>query len=504
MNSSKSIGNIVFNYGSKFFSLISVFVFIPLYIKYVGIESYAVIGFYGLLLGIVSFADAGLSSAVIKEFASAESTSYKFSILRLIEKRYIFICFILMLIIVFFAPLIAENWLTSETIPIEKLSYYIRLIGIGISLQLLSSLYFGSLFGMGFQIEANMLQIIWNMFKSFLVILPLIFIESNLEVFFLWQIACNLIFVVILRWRTIKQLEKVGPKLTQILNKIPKPIIQYVSGMVLIALMSSINSQADKVVTSSVFPLKLYAYYTLASTVAQIPVMLAVPMSISLFPVISRFVSRGQKTELKILFEKSTFILNNIIFVAVFALIFYTKEVILLWTGSSIETTSLSEVLLTTKLLVIGSALLALQFLLYYVLLSFNKTKYNVMQGIFQIGLGIPILYFFIFKIGMAGGGISWIAINGGGLIFLFLIVTTHFVKVQRFGFVFKNYFVPFMISLAVFFCVYFGYQSFSLNFIITAFLSCLISILLNVIYYNFRNHRSWFDYKNIINLYAQ
>jgi hypothetical protein len=46
-----------------------------LYIHYLGIESYAIIGFYTLLLGIISFADAGMSSAIIKEFSLQTTAS---------------------------------------------------------------------------------------------------------------------------------------------------------------------------------------------------------------------------------------------------------------------------------------------------------------------------------------------------------------------------------------------------------------------------------------------
>ena len=84
--------NIVSNYGSKVWGLVSVFIFIPLYIKYLGIESYGVVGFSALLMGILSFADGGLSSAIIKEFSAENSFSYKYSLLKSTEKIYIILC----------------------------------------------------------------------------------------------------------------------------------------------------------------------------------------------------------------------------------------------------------------------------------------------------------------------------------------------------------------------------------------------------------------------------
>jgi O-antigen/teichoic acid export membrane protein len=42
---------------------------------------------------------------------------------------------------------------------------------------------------------------------------------------------------------------------------------------VLIALISSVNSQADKIIASSFFSLKTFGYYNIASMLAQVPIL---------------------------------------------------------------------------------------------------------------------------------------------------------------------------------------------------------------------------------------
>ena len=64
-----NLAKLISNYGSRLWSMVSVFVFIPLYIKFLGSDNYGLIGFYALLLGVISFADSGMSSAVVKEFS---------------------------------------------------------------------------------------------------------------------------------------------------------------------------------------------------------------------------------------------------------------------------------------------------------------------------------------------------------------------------------------------------------------------------------------------------
>ena len=87
INSNSNIIRLISNYVGKIWNLLSVFLFIPLYIHYLGIENYAVIGFYSLVLGIISFADAGMSSAITKELSSNSSIDRKYSIFVIIENR---------------------------------------------------------------------------------------------------------------------------------------------------------------------------------------------------------------------------------------------------------------------------------------------------------------------------------------------------------------------------------------------------------------------------------
>ncbi|MDR2236527.1 MAG: polysaccharide biosynthesis C-terminal domain-containing protein [Chryseobacterium sp.] len=490
-----NIGNILSNYGNKLWSIVSVFIFIPLYIKYLGVESFAVIGFYSLLLGIISFADSGLSSAVIKEFSSSSERNYKYSVLRLIEKYYILICIGICVVIFATAPLIAKYWLTSETIAIDDLTYYLRLISIGIVIHLLSLLYYGALFGLNYQIEANFYQIIWNIFKSLGVVLILIVVDKTLEVFFIWQIICNLVYVIVIRFRVLFRLKDLGQKLQMVINKIPQDIIKYISGMILIAIVSALNTQADKIMTSSMLSLKIYGYYTLSSTLGQVPVMLAMPLAVSMFPIFSKLVSASETPKLKSTFEKSSFILNNLVIIAGILLILYMKDVLLLWTKKSIEPAYLPDVIISCKLLVIGSVFLSLQFIFYYVLLSYGKTKYTIVQGVVQLLVGMPVLYLLVWKLGVTGAGISWILINLGSFIFLFIILSRQYLKFSRIGYIFNNMLIPLMISAGVSLAVY----SLSINFMISIIISGVISLLLNVVCYNIRNGYKVISYSGLV-----
>lgn len=494
-----NIAKLISNYGSRLWSLVSVFIFVPFYIKILGIENYAVIGFYTLILGIISFADSGMSSAVIKEFSQDNhSPSYKYSIFRSIENMYLIVCLFIIVVLVLGSDFIARKWLNSNTIEIGALSYYISLIGIGTTLQLLSSLYFGAIFGLGDQVKANFYQIIWNIFRVGIVIPILIFYKATLEVYFLWQIACNLIYLVFLRLGSMSILKGLDSDLKRSFKKIPENILKYIGGMVFIAIISAVNIQADKIITSSIFPLKTFGYYNLASLISQIPVILGTPLVMFAFPLFSKFSSDQKNTA--IAFDKISFLLSIIIFPISFLIIFFPEEILKLWNGKNIENEMFVPLAGVTRLLITGSLFLALQLPLFYILLSKGKTKYTICQGVIQVILGIPLLYFCAKTYGLEAVPFPWILINFGSYVFLLFIIFKNFIKINFLYYFKKTFIVPFFISLSISFLFYQLHKMIHVNIIIYLALIGSVSLLMNVIIDNILNKRHFKEYKHLYN----
>lgn len=495
-----NLKNLLSNYASKVWGLVSVFIFIPVYLSILGIENYAVIGFYSLILGIISFADSGMSSSITKEFAIVNSPSYKYSLLRRIENLYIKVCVVLMIFIVFCSNYIATYWLTSDKISVPLLSYYIKLIGIGVSIQLLSSLYFGALFGLDKQIKANTIQVIWNLFKAGVVVGVLIYYNATLEVYFIWQILSNLIYLFFLRFNIISSLKSLDSNLEDSLCRIPSHILKYIGGMTLIALISSINSQADKIITSSFFSLRIFGYYNMASILSQIPVIFATPLVAFIFPLFSRFSNEINQNELIICFKKISFLLNIIIIPTALSLFLYTPEILILWTGNSIDKTIFPELLIVIKLLTLGALFLALQFPLFYMLLSKGKTKYTVYQGIFQIALGLPLLYICAKYFTLSSLGLPWILVNLGSLIYLTVIVFKKYILISYYDFFVEMILFPFIISLISSLFFYIIYVKLNMLFYVFCVISVFVAMFLNLIFFNYKNKIKLFAINTLYN----
>ena len=61
--------NILANFGGQGWAALAQLAFVPLYLKFLGIEAYGLIGFYMMLQGILQILDVGLSMTINRELA---------------------------------------------------------------------------------------------------------------------------------------------------------------------------------------------------------------------------------------------------------------------------------------------------------------------------------------------------------------------------------------------------------------------------------------------------
>ena len=498
--SNSNIIKILSNYIGKLWNILSIFLLVPIYIHYLGLENYGIISFYAVILGVISFADAGMSSAIVKEFALDEKSSLKYHILRKIEVIYWSVVILISLLIISFSGVIANKWLTAEHINFQDLRNYIILIGIGVGFQLVSSVYFGALFGLGKQISANIYQIIWTTCKSLLVIALFEIIDSSLYVFLTWQIVCNVAYIVFLRWHAVKKLKENDSNIIPIpfSHPIPKRILTYISGMTLVSIISSINLQSDKLVISYFFSLKIFSFYTIASVLSQIPVMICAPLASFVFPLLSRFANRVD--EFKDVFKTFTILTYLFIFSSSFLIFFYPLEFFTLWSRQNIDNQISSELNLLIKLLTLGSIFLAMQFPFYYTLIANSKTRYTVYQGLFQVLIGVPLLVFFANYYGIKYTGVSWLLINLFAFVYLMIVCLKKYIHIGVSDFIVRYILVQVIVGFLIAWLGHTLYQLYSIPFIVVILLSGSLSFFLILILGNIIDKRNLLSYKHLYN----
>lgn len=488
--------NIIANYAGKLWGFISIFIFVRFYIDLLGIESYAIINFYTVILGLLAFADAGLTATLTRQLARDIEISEKSNLVYTFERIYVYICLIISVAIFLSSNYIANNFLQSKLYTPEDVSYYLRLIGVGVALQLFSTLYEGGLNGLQHQVLTNKVKIVWSLFRSGVVLIPIYF-YPKLDVYFIWQILCNIVLIMFFR-NTLK---------FYLLNKSPsfslnllKANGKYALGMMGISFISAINIQIDKLVTSKYLSMEQFGYYSIASTLSQLPTMIVIPVMAAVFPLFSMYVSQNNNQLIENNFHKYSFLITVISAPITLCLFLYSIPVVELWLGKQFIAESINNVL---KMLVFGSFFLCLQLTPFYLSLANGYTKINLYTGILGLIVVVPLIIYSVKNYGMIGATIPWVLINICTFLFVGFYIVNRFLSKQKIKWIVWDILIPTLVTVIVGLIIHtiLFFLSSKYMFLISSMLIGLISIFLNVLIYNKHNiGNPLIDFSKIIN----
>lgn len=438
------IKNIFANFLGRFWSIISVFLFVPFYVKLLGIESYAVISFYTVILTIMYFADGGLSATLNMEIARSSDKLYIGRMLFTIERLYLIICASIILLIFSFSEIIAKNWLNSQSISLGDLSLYISLMGISVAFHLFTTLQSSGLMGLEKQVLSNSIQVASSIFRSALVLIPLYFYPTLLT-FFLWQVFSNIVFFFITRYSLWKFIRTNATYEFDI--KILKTVGRFAGGMMIMAVISSLNTQIDKLVISKFLSLKEFGYYSLAGILSQVPVLIITPIAVAILPRMVKYSTNTEKDKLIKLFHVNTFVLSVLATSGAMVLFLFTKDFIFIWTHDNLIAKTIENV---TKVLLIGGVFLSFQYMPYHLAIANGHTKTNVRLGIVAIICIIPSLIFCVKQFGLIGATYTWLIMNIFAYFYLGYFIISKFLKNEFKRWLINGTLIPLGISIIV------------------------------------------------------
>src|SRR5437773_9084558 len=154
---------IVANFFARAWSALVSFGFVPVYIKFMGIEAYGLVGVYLSLVAILSLMDLGLSGTLSRELArESEDVGQRKEIgdlVRTLEVVYWSIGGALGVVVFASASMIATYWVNSIALSQEVLRDSIMLMGGVITAQWAISFYSAGLIGLQRQVSLNVLVV---------------------------------------------------------------------------------------------------------------------------------------------------------------------------------------------------------------------------------------------------------------------------------------------------------------------------------------------------------
>ena len=404
--------NIAANLVGNLWTAVVSIALVPLYIHFMGIEAYGLVGVFAALQAMLALLDLGLSTTLNREMARLSVLPDKAQdmrdLVRTLEIIYWLIALAIGVVVLSLAPLIAGKWVQARQLSPHVVEQAVMMMGLILIFQWPASLYSGGLLGLQRQVLLNVISVISATFRGAGVVLVLWLISPTIQAFFLWQTVISMLTtaaVAWLLWRSLPAAEN-SPRFN---GRLLKAIGSFAAGTTGLTIQGVILTQQDKVILTKWVPLDVFGYYSLAASVAQNLGRLISPVTAAVFPRFTQLHAQQNESELAQLYHRSCQLLAVLILPAAAMLAFFPAEILMLWTRNP-ETVRQTHLLLA--LLAVGGALNSIMYIPSILQTAFGWLSLALWINTVSIVAFIPLTLVVTRHYGAVGTASCWIALN--------------------------------------------------------------------------------------------
>jgi O-antigen/teichoic acid export membrane protein len=421
--------NIIANFLGRIYQAGAIYLFIPLYVRLLGSEAFGLIAFQSILLTACSLLDVGLSSAFAREVAQGKKATLLARLFGTVERILLLTSIFVAGILAINAEWIAGSWLKPSTrLSVSDVQTCILLMIAMLPFQILNGLYSAGIIGYQKQVLSNSLTAVSTTLRSGLVI-PVIYIFPDIKIFFLWQLAMTIAFAMVFRSALVGLMSIKWYSIGDFSLASVKPIMRFTGGMLAISLISTLNTQLDKIIVSKIFSIDDLGRYALAFSLAQLPVILSSPVLVAAYPRITELLTKGSTRNAERVYESISFIVASLSSTAAVTLLLFASDLLAVWLGSNMLS---DDILSATRILAFGGLFLALASTPFYLGLANQHNRTSILLGIFTTAALGPIVIFGAKNFGISGAALAWPLLNAAALIMLSYVIHRLFYRGSR------------------------------------------------------------------------
>lgn len=442
--------NLIANFVGRGWVALMGIAFIPLYIKFMGIESYGLVGFFTTFQAVFALLDLGLTTTLNREIARysalAEKSQDMRDLVRTLETVYWGLAFSIGAIVLMLSAFIARGWVKPDTLSVEVVQKSVMLMGLVMAFQWPLGFYSGGLLGLQRQVLFNILNAIWYTLRFAGGVFVLWLVSPTILAFFAWQVVVSAVstgLMAMALWRSLP----VSHERARFRISICRSVWRFAAGMSGISVTVLVLTQLDKIILSKMLSLELFGYYTLAWTVANGLTTLTGTVFTVLFPVFSQRVAVGDMEGLKHLYHRSCQLMSVLILPVAILVALFAREILAIWIQNLVTVTNTH---LLVSLLIIGTALNGLMNLPYALQLAHGWTSLAFYTNVISVILLIPLLVVAISYYGALGAAAVWIALNSGYVLISLQIMHRRLLKGEQWQWYFQDVGFPMVATLSV------------------------------------------------------
>ncbi|GAO34788.1 polysaccharide biosynthesis protein [Sulfuricella sp. T08] len=414
--------NVLANYLGQGWSALMGLAFVPLYIKYLGMEAYGLIGVFAILQAWLSLLDMGMTPTLSREMArytaGAHTAQSIRDLLRSLEVICLAIAMLIVIVVWLSATWFSVNWLQAEKLPVEEVAQAIAIIGFVVALRFVESLYRGAILGLQKQVWLSAVGSGLATLRGGGAVCVLVWVKPSIEAFFIWQGLVSVITILAFVFAVYRYLPP-SVQAAKFSWLQLKNIWRFAGGMMATTLLVLLLMQVDKIILSRMLSLEMFGYYTLAGTAAAVLSLLTIPITQAYYPRFTELVAKGDTGGLIKIYHQSAQLISVLIVPAALILVFFGEKILLLWTGNAVLADKTAPLLV---LLALGMMLNSLMGIPYMLTLAYGWPGFAVRQNFVAVIILIPAILWATPRYGAIGAAWIWVILNAG-----YVLIAAHY-----------------------------------------------------------------------------
>jgi O-antigen/teichoic acid export membrane protein len=414
--------NIIANYLGQSWNALINLAFVPVYVNYLGVEAYGLIGLYAALQAWLSLLDMGMTPTMNREVARLSAAVGPREGIHDLMYTFEIICAALALFIGFslaaVSDWLANHWLNIGTLSNVIVSDALKIMALVAALRFFEGPYRGAILGLQMHVWFNVAVAILATLRALGAAIVVVWVESSIEAFFWWQALVSFSSVIVFKLGAHRYLPIASPRAAFSLSALSSTW-RFSGGLFATMFLALAITQADKIILSRLLTLEAFGTYTFAAAVAGALFQLINPVAQSYYPKMTELVTSGDGSALSVTYHQGAQLMTVMLTPAGFLLIAFGEIILYIWTGNAVLA---KEASLIVAILSVGTILNGWMHMPYMLQLAFGWSTFAVWTNLLSALVLVPAIFWVAPRYGAVGAAGVWVSVNAG-----YILVAVHF-----------------------------------------------------------------------------
>jgi O-antigen/teichoic acid export membrane protein len=410
--------NLLANYVGQGWRALMNFAFIPIYVRYLGVEAYGLVGLFTLLQACLTLVDIGMRPTVVREMArftagrhSSESIR---DLLRSILLVGIAVATAIVVVVAAGAHWLATSWLKVEALPRQTVMLAIAAMGFVIGARLIENVLVGAVAGLQRQVLHNVVTSVMATVRSVGAIAVLVWLSPSITAYFIWQCLISVVTAAVLAIVVHRLLPR-SVRPARFSAEALRGVWRFAAGITAITALMLVLTQIDKVLLSRLLTLQAFSVYSIAGAVAAALYVLTAPINAAFNPRLSELVARGDEAMLRQSYHQGAQLVTVVMGPAALMLMLFAERLVLAWTGDPKLTAS---VVPFVPILALAALLNGLMNMPWQLQVAYGWTRLMFQCTLVAVIILVPAILVLVPRYGAISAAWSGVVLNGAYLVF--------------------------------------------------------------------------------------